>query len=96
MQIPELLPLLEMVKPLESHPQAQEVYAFVTDAVQRANTPSMAQSACEKIIVMCHPKAWGDMYIQDFGGSWAGWLNFLDHLKQTAESCGHKIYKIYK
>jgi hypothetical protein len=95
MWIPELLPLLEKVEVLQSNPATQDVYAFVRDVVAKAETPSMGQSACEKIITMCHPRAWGDMYVQDFGKTWTDWLNFLSELQEIANSCGQRIYERY-
>lgn len=93
MHIAELQALLDKVEPLKSNPTTAEVYKFVSDAVARANTPSMAQSVCSQVIAMCHPRAWGDMYVEGFGETWTGWMSFLSELSETANTCGQLIYE---
>ncbi len=92
MQIPELQPLLEKVASLRSNASTCEVYEFVRQKVERASTPSMAQSACEAVATMCHPKAWGDLNVQGFGAKWTDWHNFLEELGAVATSCAQAIY----
>jgi len=92
MVIPELKPLLEKVELLRSYPSAYEVLVYVEDAVHRANTPAMAQSACAHVISMCNPKAWGDFYVEGFGSKWTDWHAFLSELSEIAAECGQKIY----
>lgn len=93
MYIPELQALLDKVEPLKSNPTTSEVYEYVSDAVAQAKTPSMAQSVCSQVITMCHPKAWGDMYVEGYGETWVGWMSFLSELAETANTCGQLIYE---
>jgi hypothetical protein len=92
MQFPELRPLWEKVEPLQSNASTYEVYEFVRQKVERASTPAMAQSACESVATMCHPKAWGDRNVQEFGAEWTDWYNFLEELEALATSCAQAIY----
>ncbi len=39
-----------------------------------------------------HPKAWGDLNIQNFGVAWTDWFKFLEELEAIAISCGQAIY----
>jgi hypothetical protein len=68
-----------------------ELLPLVEKAIQ---IPSMAQSACEKIMTMTHPKAWGDRDA-NFGASYLDWFKYLDELKSVANDCGHAIFERY-
>ena len=92
MTIPELLPLLEKVETLRGRPWAADVLTYVEDVVHRANSPSMAQSACDKVIAMCNPKAWGDIYVEEAGWAWPAWHRFLDEMSAVATQCGQAIF----
>ena len=92
MRIPELAPLLEKVRQLKANASTQDIAVVVSDLVDRANTPSMAQSVCDEIITMCHPKGWGDRQVEDFGNDCAAWQGYLDELSEIAEQCGQAIY----
>ena len=93
MKIPELRPLLEKIAVLEGNQSTMEVLHFVQSRVNNANTPSMAQSACEAIATMCSPKAWGDLNVQDFGAGWPDWLKFLEELRALAITCAQATYE---
>jgi len=93
MKIQELQPLLEMTASLRSNPSTIEVFLYVKDSIESANTPSMAQSACDAIATMCHPKAWGDLNVQNFGAAWSDWFDFLEKLEALAIACGKAIYE---
>ena len=91
--IAELHPLLQKVAPLQGNPDADDIASQVIDLVNVANTDAMAQSACDKIIAMCHPKAWGDRFVRGYDEPWTAWLNFLGELSETANECGQTIYE---
>lgn len=93
MKFPQLEPLLRKVAPLRENASTEKVYLFVCKAVESANTPSMAQSACSAVATMCHPKAWGDMNVQNFGAKWTDWFTFLEELEMLATSCAQAIYE---
>jgi hypothetical protein len=95
MQIPELAPLLEKVEVLKQAPGAEDVYAFVEASVMGAKTPAMGQSACEKVIMMCHPRAWGDRHVPAFSKTWTDWCSYLGDLRDMAASCGQQIHERY-
>lgn len=92
MHIIELEPLLEKVIVLRGNPSTRDVAAFVEDLVGRANTPAMAQSACDRVISMCNPKAWGDRLVEGFGDDFLAWQSFLGELGDLAAQCGQAIY----
>ena len=90
MKIPQLQPLLELAATLEQYPDASDITAKIRRVVGRAATPSMAQSVCEHIITMCHPKGWGDRNVS--GMSTNDWFRFLSDLSNLATQCGQAIY----
>lgn len=92
MHIPELVPLLEKVHVLHASASTRDIATFVEGLVERSNTPSMGQSACDEVITMCHPKGWGDREVEGFGADWAAWHRYLDELSELAERCGQAIY----
>ena len=92
MHITELEPLLRKVIVLRGNPSTRDVAAFVEDLVERANTPAMAQSACDRVISMCNPKAWGDRLVEGFGDDFLAWQSFLGELSDLAAQCGQAIY----
>ena len=89
MKIRELQPLKEKVALLHGNPSVIEVFEYVTEKTENANTAAMAQSACDAIATMCHPRAWGDLNVQGFSPAWTDWLQ---ELKATAIACGQAIY----
>jgi hypothetical protein len=93
MHIRELTPLLRMVEPLRAAPAAWDVLCTIEELVQKATTPSMAQSVCEHIISMCNPRAWGDLAIQSLGPSMPSWQGYLQELSDVAAQCGQAIYE---
>jgi cytochrome c5 len=95
MQILELAPLLEKVEVLKGIAGAEDVYVFVHANVMAAITPAMGQSVCEEVITMCHPRAWGDRQVPNFGKTWADWGHYLSELQEVAASCGQRIYERY-
>jgi predicted ATP-dependent protease len=95
MRIPELQPLIEKAALLRDDRKVRDIYEFIWAEVQNAQIPSMAQSACEKIILMTHPKAWGDRDA-DFGASYLDWFRYLDELKSVANDCGQAIFEKYQ
>jgi hypothetical protein len=90
-QVPELLPLLEKARELQTSKDAADVLAFISEGVENAATPAMAVSLCRSVKTMTHVKAWGDLNVQDFGQTWLDWLNFLGELGQVAEECALQI-----
>jgi hypothetical protein len=94
MRIPELLPLVEKATEIRNDAKVHDIYEFILIQVEQAQTPSMAQSACEKILTMTHPKAWGDRDA-DFGTSYLDWFKYLDELKSVANDCGRAIFERY-
>jgi hypothetical protein len=95
MQILELAPLLEKVEVLRSIAGAEDVYDFVHANVMAAKTPTVGQSVCEKVITMCHPRAWGDRQVLSFGNTWTDWNSYLSELQEVAALCGQRIYERY-
>ena len=89
----ELQPLLEKSSCLEDSESARDIYEWIRDAANAANTPSMAQRVCSEVITMCHPKAWGDRYVTLFGSDLLAWDNYLGELADVATNCGHKIFE---
>jgi hypothetical protein len=89
---PELQPLVAKVAPLEKSADAADIWQFVSGLANSAVTPTMAQSACDKIIVMCHPKAWGDRFVRGYDEPWTKWHTFLEELSELANTCGQRIY----
>lgn len=92
MTISQLDPLLALAAGIERLPGASEVASEIKRLVSRAASPSMAQNACEHIISMCHPKAWGDRYV--FAMTDNEWQEFLSRLSDTAAQCGQAIFDI--
>jgi hypothetical protein len=90
MTIPQLDPLLVLAATLERSPETADVASEIKRVVSQAASPSMAQNACEHIIVMCNPKGWGDRYVS--GMSHAEWLQYLGRLSDTAAQCGQAIF----
>lgn len=93
MKVPELQPILEKVAPLKDNPSASDIYEFITHEVEVAYTPSMGQTACVHIIEMCHPRAWGDRFVQGYDQPFDSWVNFLGELESVANACGQKIFE---
>ena len=96
LQIHELQPLLAKVEQLRSYPATHSVLASVEELVTSASTPSMAQLACERIVSMCNPKAWGDIGSTGFGSKWTDWQDFLGELSVVAARCRQQIYTASK
>ncbi len=94
MKIIELKPLLDNIEIIRNNPDAKDIYEYVTESVNKAATPSMAQSVCEYIDTMCHPKAWGDRDVSGFEGI-TDWTSYLSTLANTAISCWNQISKNY-
>ena len=94
MTIPQLKPLLELVSRIEAYPDASDIASKIKQIVDRAATPSMAQSVCEQIITMCHPKAWGDRYVSGISSN--DWFRFLSDLSDLAARCGQDIYDAHR
>jgi hypothetical protein len=92
MHITELEPLLMKVIVLRGNPFTRDVAAYVEELVARANTPAMAQSACDRVISMCTPKAWGDRFVEGFGDDFLAWQAFLGELSDLAAQCGQAIF----
>jgi hypothetical protein len=92
MHIAELEPLLKKVIVLRGNPSTRDVVAFVEELVELANTPAAAQSACDSIISMCNPRAWGDRFVEGVGEDFLAWQAFLGELSDLAAKCGQAIY----
>lgn len=90
MTISQLDPLLALASSIESLPDASDVASEIKRIVGKAATPSMAQNACEHIISMCNPKAWGDRYVSGMVNN--EWDQFLRRLSGTAAQCGQAIF----
>lgn len=95
MKIAELQPLLDKVSCLAASESARDIYEWVRESANAANTPSMAQTVCSQVITMCHPKAWGDRYVTLFGSDLLAWDNFLGELADVANNCGQEIFENY-
>ena len=78
---------------MRSNSSTVEIYECIRNQILHANTPSMGQNVCAYVISMCHPKAWGDKYVEGFGESWADWLSYLSELADVASQCRRRIYK---
>lgn len=96
MYIPELAALLDKVEPLKYNVTTSDVYEFVSNAVAQAETPSMAQSVCARVISMCNPKAWGDRYVEGFDNPSIDWTRLLNELSETASKCGQLVYSNHR
>lgn len=92
MQFKELEPLLEKVMPLKSNDDASDIYRYIHKKCSVANTPSMAQSACEHIMDMCHPRAWGDRYVSGYPEI-QDWVKYLSELRELSMSAWNEISK---
>lgn len=90
MTISQLDPLLALAASIEHLPEASDVAYEIKRIVSRAASPSMAQNACEHIISMCNPKAWGDRYVSGMVNN--EWHQFLSKLSDTAAQCGQAIF----
>ena len=90
MTIPQLDPLLALAASIERIPEASDVASEIRRIVSRAASPSMAQNACEHIISMCNPKAWGDRYVSGMVNN--EWHQFLGRLSDMAAQCGQAIF----
>jgi hypothetical protein len=90
MTISQLDPLLALAASIERLPEASDVASEIKRIVGRAASPSMAQNACEHIISMCNPKAWGDRYVSGMVNN--DWHQFLSKLSDTAAQCGQAIF----
>jgi hypothetical protein len=93
MRIQELQLLLDKAELMRDNTATAEIYEGIRDQILRANTPDMGQTVCLHVITMCHPKAWGDMYVEGSGESWTIWLSYLDELAEVANQCGQCIYE---
>ena len=94
MKILELKPLLDNIDIIKNNSDAQDVYEYVFQGVNKAVTPSMAQSVCEYIDSMCHPRAWGDRHVCGFDDI-TEWIAYLSTLANTAQNCWNQISKNY-
>lgn len=92
MKFPALSPLLATVLPFNGMPVKHEVYEYVRNEVERADTPFQAQQACEKIASMCDPRAWGELAYQFSDGMDEDWYDFLSQLAKLARTCAQMIY----
>lgn len=92
MKFPALSPLLATVLPFNGVPVKHDVYEFVRNEVERAETPFQAQQACEKIASMCDPRAWGELAYQFSDGMDEDWYDFLSQLAKLAHTCAQMIY----
>jgi len=90
MTISQLDPLLVLAASIERLPDASDVASEIKRIVSNASSPSMAQNACEQIISMCNPKAWGDRYVSGMVSN--EWHQFLSRLSDTAGQCGQAIF----
>ncbi len=90
MKYRELEPLIFKVNDLKNNDDALDIYEFVLQKVNVSNSPSMAQSACEHVISMCHPRAWGDRYVAGYNGI-TDWCKYLSELSIIAQECWNKI-----
>ena len=90
MTISQLDPLLALAASIERFPDAYDVASEIKRIVSRAASPSMAQNACEHIISMCNPKAWGDRYVSGMVNN--EWHQLLSRLSDTAAQCGQAIF----
>ncbi|WP_133060657.1 hypothetical protein [Parendozoicomonas haliclonae] len=90
MQFKELAPLVEKIECLKNTSDGSDIYLAITRKVESAKTPSMAQSVCEYIISMCHPRAWGDRDVSIFNDL-SEWCKFLAELSNLATSCWNNI-----
>lgn len=92
MSYPELEPLLQKVAAIRDDLNVRDIYTSVHELVGAAQTPSMAQSACSKIIVMSHPKAWGERVVGG-GATFQSWMVFLQELAEMADACGQRVFE---
>ena len=93
-RIPELQPLVEKATLIQNDSKVRDIYEYILDQVEKAKTSSMAQSACERIVTMTHPKVWGDRDAE-FGTSCLDWFKYLDELNSVANECGRAIFERY-
>ena len=93
MKIAELGPLVQKVECLRVSEDTRDVYEEVLALVEGPQTPSMGQSACSHVVIMCHPKAWGDRFVR--GLDYVGWGQYLSELAEVANACGQAIYEAH-
>lgn len=92
MKIVELQPLLDKIDVLKDHSETKDIFERVSERINNASTPSMGQSVCSYVVSMTHPKAWGDMYVSNFGSEWSDWFKYLGELSDIASQCGQAIF----
>lgn len=54
-----------------------------------SESPEVARNAALEIAGRCHPKAWGDKYIETL--EYAEWVNLLSKLAQKMRSLANKL-----
>lgn len=89
-KVDELTPLVEKVSVLKDRKRAEDIFAYVMNGCEGVDSPSMAQSVCEHVISMCHPRAWGDRDVEGFYGL-TEWTVYLAELGQVAKECWNNI-----
>lgn len=90
LKVEALTPLLAKVAVLNQRKRAEDIYAAVTQGCERADSSSMAQSLCEHVISMCHPRAWGDRDVAGFD-SLTEWPQYLAELSHVAQTCWNQL-----
>ena len=81
----ELQPLIDKASVLKGG-NSEDIYTEIFEGAEKASTLSMARSLCVNIDTMCHPKAWGDRYTDDFEDI-NDWSSFLSQLSALAVKC---------
>lgn len=92
MSLPELKPVLQKIDHIRDVPGARDVFESVHEWVEAAQTPSMAQSACSRIITMSYPRAWGDCVIDEVTLP-QGWIAYLHELAEVANACAQRVFE---
>ncbi len=91
----QLVPLKDKIEVLKGFQQTRSIYNELSERLATADTILSAKHLCSHINNMCHPKAWGDLYVEDFGDSWADWFKYLGELSAVATECGNQISSNY-
>src|SRR5688500_10966611 len=90
MKVPQLEPLVEAAAELAGRADVDDIVEFIRTGAEAAGSPAMAQSLCERVIDLCHPRAWGDRNVVGF--TLTEWDSLLGRLAHTASACGQAIF----
>lgn len=93
----ELQPILNHVEKISNDNSisgVDDIFQEIREIISGADSVFAAKKSCRNIEAMCHPKAWGDRFVQ--GLSLKEWWQWLDKLRRKCVKCHNKIVKKYE